>query len=114
MGYTQPRISNMNILEATPVDQYVLVATIDSASSAPTGATYAGIFAPFAQLLILAGAGAGNYVNTGTTASPAWTASVVGVTGTTGPTGATGATGPTGATGGTGATGPTGPTGPTS
>lgn len=108
MGYTQPRVAGMNIITQDPVTGYVLEAAIDSASSAPTGATYAGIFQVGANLLIQAGAAAGNYVNSGSVASPAWTASVVGVTG---PTGATGATGATGGTGATGATGPTGPTG---
>lgn len=108
MGYTQPRISNMNIIEATPVEQYVIEATIDTLGAVPNGSTYAGIFAPYANIKILAGVAAGNYINTGTTASPTWTASVVGVTGATGPTGATGGTGATGPTGPTGATGPTG------
>jgi len=105
MGYTQPRISNMNVISATPVDQYVIEATIDTASALPDGATYAGIFVPGAQLIILAGAATGTYSNTGSTAVPAFTAVVEGVTGPTGPTGSTGTTGATGATG------PTGPTG---
>jgi len=118
MGYTQPRISRMNILQADPVSQLVLQASIDTAAAVPDGATYAGIFEPFASLIIVAGTAAGNYVNSGTTAVPEWTASVVGVTGAVGPTGAEGPTGPTGPeetgpTGATGATGPTGPTGPT-
>lgn len=74
MGYTNPRISNMNVLEATPVDQYVIEATIDTASATPAGSTYAGIFTPNAMLTILAGTAAGQYVNTGTTAVPAWSA----------------------------------------
>jgi len=98
MGYTQPRISNMNVIDATPVDQLVIMATIDTAEELPDGADYAGIFIPGAQLIILAGSAAGTYSNTGTTAVPAFTAVVEGVTGATGPTGATGATGPTGAT----------------
>lgn len=113
MGYTQPRISNMNIITADPVTQIVIEAVIDSASSVPNGSTYAGIFDPGAYLIIVAGAAAGTYSNTGSTASPTWTAVVVGVTGATGPTGGTGATGPTGSTGSTGATGATGATGPT-
>lgn len=104
MGYTQPRISNMNIIDATPIEQYVIEATIDDADALPDGATYAGIFVPGAQIMILAGSAAGTYSNTGTTAVPAWTAVVEGVTGPTGPTGPTGATGPTGPTGPTGAT----------
>ncbi len=106
----------MNILVADPVSQLVLQASIDTASAVPNGATYAGIFAPRAGLQIQAGAAIGNYVNSGTTASPTWTSSVVGAegpTGDTGPTGPTGDTGPTGPTGPTGDTGPTGPTGDT-
>jgi len=108
----------MQITQADPITGLVIQAYIPSANSLPTGSTYNGIFAVAANLQVLAGSQAGNYVMSGTTASPAWTASVVGVTGATGSTGATGATGSTGATGATGAgatgaTGPTGPTGPT-
>ncbi len=59
------------------------------------------------------------YVNTGSSAAPAWTLNGVGAVGPTGYTGYTGptSTGPTGYTGPastvTGPTGPTGPIGPT-
>jgi len=105
MGYTQPRVTGMNIITATPTDQLVIEGVIDSANALPDGATYAGIFVPNARLLVLAGSVAGEYSNTGSTAVPAFTAVVQGVTGATGPTGPTGATGPEGATGPTGATG---------
>lgn len=116
MAQTQPRIPTMQITTQDPITSLVIEAYIPTADSLPTGATYVGIFAVGANLQVLGGSSAGNYVNSGSTASPAWTASVVGVTGatgSTGPTGATGSTGPTGATGGTGPTGATGGTGPT-
>ena len=109
MAQIEPRIPTMQITQADPITGLVIQAYIPSANSLPTGSTYNGIFAVAANLQVLAGSQAGNYVMSGTTASPAWTASVVGVTGATGSTGATGATG----AGATGATGPTGPTGPT-
>lgn len=112
MPYIIPRISNMNVITQDPITGYVLEGAIDSASSLPSGSSFAGIFTIAASLKVLAGSAAGNYVNSNTVASPTWTASVVGITGATGPTGATGATGSTGPTGPTGATGPTGPTGP--
>lgn len=102
----------MQITTADPITGLVIEAYIPTASSLPTGSTYVGIFAVGANLQVLAGSAAGNYVMSGSTAVPAWTASVVGVTGATGATGATGGTGATGSTGPTGATGPTGPTGP--
>lgn len=116
MAQTQPRIPTMQITTQDPITGLVIEAYIPTADSLPTGSTYVGIFAVGANLQVLAGSSAGNYVNSGSTAVPAWTASVVGVTGptgSTGPTGATGATGATGSTGATGATGSTGPTGPT-
>jgi len=73
MGYTQPRISNMNVISATPVEQYVIEATIDTLAAVPAGSTYAGIFAPNALIIIMAGVAEGQYCNTGTTAVPAWT-----------------------------------------
>lgn len=102
----------MQVTDQDPTTGLVINAWIPTADALPTGATYVGIFAVGAGLKVLAGTQAGNYVMSGTTASPAWTASVTGVTGATGATGATGPTGSTGATGATGATGPTGPTGP--
>lgn len=113
MAQTQPRIPTMQITTQDPITGLVIAAYIPTADSLPTGATYVGIFAVGASLTVLAGSSAGNYTNSGSTASPAWTANVVGVTGATGATGATGSTGPTGPTGATGATGATGPTGPT-
>lgn len=118
MAQIQPRIPTMDVITVDPTTGLVLDAFIPDADALPDGATYVGIFAPFASLRILAGSAAGNYVNTGSSAVPAFTASVEGVTGATGgtgatgPTGATGGTGPTGSTGATGATGATGPTGP--
>lgn len=89
-------MTGLNSITVDPTTGYTIDAFIESADALPTGSTYTGIFAKYCTLRVLAGTAAGNYVNTGTVAVPAWTASVVGVTGATGPTGATGATGPTG------------------
>lgn len=113
MAEIQPRIPTMNVVTMDPQTGLVVDAFVPDLDALPDGATYVGIFSPYATLRIFAGSAAGNYVNTGSTAVPAFTAYVEGITGGTGATGPTGATGATGATGETGATGPTGPTGAT-
>jgi hypothetical protein len=99
MGATIPQIPGLNVITQSPTSGHVLTAEMYYAATLPTGATYSGIFAADANLIVQTGAAAGNYINSGSLTSPAWTASVVGLQGPTGPTGPSGPTGPTGPTG---------------
>ncbi len=74
MAQTQPRVTGLDIITADPVTGYVTQGVMNTAAAVPAGATYAGIFAVSCILQILAGAGVGQYKNTGTVAVPAWTA----------------------------------------
>lgn len=73
MANTQPLINGLNVITASPVNQYILDCEIGTLAALPSGTGYANIFGLNCTLNVRGGAVQGSYLMTGTVASPAWT-----------------------------------------
>lgn len=74
MAQIQPLVPGLDSVTVNPATGHTVDGFIGSAAAVPAGSGYAGVFAPNATLTIIAGAAAGYYLNTGTSAVPAWSA----------------------------------------